>query len=487
MDNSSPPLVSLCMIVRNEEQNLARCLATVQDLAQEIVIVDTGSTDRTREIAEKFGARVIEMTWCDDFSAARNMFMEHATGKWIMWMDADDVLPADQHEPLQQLLSSLGDAPCAYHFWVNSPEGNENSVANSLTQIRLFRADSRLRWTRRVHEQISPACEKLGYPEVFTEIRIQHLGYRDPALMQRKINRDLRLLRMEYATNPQEPGTLLYLGLNLMKTGKHAEALSYLMQAYQVTQNASQQYVAVILSLLVDCLIRNGQMEHALTISTEAMRRFPKDLGISVQHAQLLFHQRQNTMAINVLRDCLSRPPVRETFFGSQGLLNGREIKMLLARIYTDEQNFRDAERLYQELIADQPTDEHLWGYLGALYLTEKRLGDVEYAIRQVDKCPRGKGVAEVLRAAIKLEQNNLSAARQHCEAAILHQPDSCWARALLCQILYLQQDPDGQLQNALRDLLRYDPLNKMAATMLQEVKQLQQLRESQWSMNVNM
>jgi predicted Zn-dependent protease len=370
---------------------------------------------------------------------------------------------------------------------VHSQEADENVGTNALTQIRLFRADPRLRWTRRVHEQISPACEKLAYPQEFVDIQIHHLGYRDAALMQRKINRDLRLLRMEYATNPQDPGTLLYLGLNLMKTGKNPEALPYLMQAYQVTLNMSQQYVAVILSMLVDCLIRNGQMEHALTISAEAIRRFPRDLGISLQQAMLLFQRRQNTMAIHLLRDCLARPPVRETFFCSQNILNGREIKLLLARIYTDEKSFSDAERLYQELIAAQPSDENLWGYLGALYLTQKRFGDVEHAIRQVEKCPRGQSVAEVLRAAIQLEQNNLAAARQHCDAAILHQPDSGWARALLCQVLYLQRDPQGQLENALRDLLRLDPLNKMANEMLQEVKKNQQMHQSQWSVNVNM
>ncbi len=489
MTSQSSQTVSLCLIVRNEESNLARCLNSVHDLFHEIIVVDTGSTDRTCEIAKEHGARLIEFPWCDDFSAARNKFLDHATGNWIMWMDADDILPANQREPLRNLLNSLDETPRAYHFWVNSPkdQSEEQAGSNSLTQIRLFRADPRLRWTRRVHEQICPACEKLGYAHEFCDIQIQHLGYRDAALMQRKINRDLRLLRMEYATDPHDPGTLLYLGLNLMKTGKYAEAYGYLMQGYQVTRNSSVPYVASLLSLLVDCLIKNGQLEHAWSISEEGLRRFPKDLELSLQQAVFLFHRQQTSQAIHLLRDCLARPPIRDTFFGSSNLLNGRDIKILLARCYTEEQSFQEAERLYQELLADEPDNAHLWGYLGALYLIQKRFGDVDHAIHQVEKCTNGKSVAEVLRAAIHFEHNNFSEARKHCEVAILHQPQSGWARAMLCQVLYRLQDPDGQLENALQDLLRIDPMNQMGHNMLAEIKKLQQLQQAQWSVNVNM
>ena len=85
-----PPQITLCMIVRNEEANLPTCLSTVAGLVQEIVIVDTGSTDRTREIAVAAGARVVDFPWIDDFSAARNEALRHASGAWIFSLDADD-------------------------------------------------------------------------------------------------------------------------------------------------------------------------------------------------------------------------------------------------------------------------------------------------------------------------------------------------------------------------------------------------------------
>ena len=99
--------VSLTMIVRNEEENLPRCLESVRGLFDEMVVVDTGSTDRTKEIAAGFGARVVDFAWIDDFAAARNVALEHATGDYAFWLDADDVIEPPERDKLKALLDSL--------------------------------------------------------------------------------------------------------------------------------------------------------------------------------------------------------------------------------------------------------------------------------------------------------------------------------------------------------------------------------------------
>ena len=108
--------VSLTMIVRNEEQNLAECLTPVAHLFDEIVIVDTGSQDATVEIARRFTPHVHFFEWCDDFAAARNAALKHATGEWIFWLDADDRLDAENVERLSRLLGSLNEQPQAFMF-----------------------------------------------------------------------------------------------------------------------------------------------------------------------------------------------------------------------------------------------------------------------------------------------------------------------------------------------------------------------------------
>lgn len=488
MNVESGPRVSLCMIVRNEEHNLPRCLESVHDLVHEIVIVDTGSHDRTCEIAAQYNARVIKSTWSDDFAAARNLSLDHATGDWILWLDADDLVPANQRASLQKLLGQLDYSAKIYFFGVHSLLAADNAETNILKQARLFRADPRLRWARRIHEQIIPACLQLGYTEHYTDLVIEHTGYRDAALYQRKINRDLRLLRMEFATNPKDAVTLFYLGLNLMKTGKCHEALGYLLQGYQLSRDSTLGLVSSLCSTLVECLAKNGQLDQAFNIGVDSLRRFPDDRQLVVQIAEMLFRRNQNSEAMHLLHTSLARPAAAGHAISTADLNSGRSLRNLLARIYSAEKRYGEAEQIYQGLIAEDPLNADLWGFLGIHYHNQKRLGDIEYVIKQVEKCPLGMAISEFLKAAIVADQGDFTRARQHCEAAISLNPQGNWARILLCQILYQQQDPDGQLENALRDLLRQDPLNSAAQNMLQEVIQFNQMRNNkQWTVNVNM
>ena len=96
------PLISLCMIVRNEEAVLGRCLDSVADLVDEIILVDTGSTDNTKAVAAEYAAKIYDFPWCDDFSAARNYAVSQAVGDYWLWLDADDVIEGENHEKLRK-------------------------------------------------------------------------------------------------------------------------------------------------------------------------------------------------------------------------------------------------------------------------------------------------------------------------------------------------------------------------------------------------
>src|SRR4051794_39937094 len=137
--------VSLCMIVRDEEQNLADCLRPVAELFDEIVIVDTGSRDATRQVARQFTDRVVEFTWCDDFSAARNESLRHATGDWIFWLDADDRIDAANRERLQRLFATLPDERVAYVMRCLCGHG-PGQTSSAFDHVRLFRRHPEARW-----------------------------------------------------------------------------------------------------------------------------------------------------------------------------------------------------------------------------------------------------------------------------------------------------------------------------------------------------
>jgi len=98
------PTLSLCMIVRDEGKFLEQCLNSVKDLVDEIIIVDTGSTDRTKKIAKTFTDKIFDFKWCDDFSAARNISLQHASGDWILVLDADEVISVKDHQKIRDLI-----------------------------------------------------------------------------------------------------------------------------------------------------------------------------------------------------------------------------------------------------------------------------------------------------------------------------------------------------------------------------------------------
>ena len=106
--------VTACLIVKNEAKVIRRCLDSVRGLVNTVVIVDTGSTDRTKELARGFGARIFEFPWVDSFAAARNESLRHATSQWCFWLDADDKLDENNRQKLRRLIGTLGDENVAH-------------------------------------------------------------------------------------------------------------------------------------------------------------------------------------------------------------------------------------------------------------------------------------------------------------------------------------------------------------------------------------
>src|SRR5713226_2024289 len=122
--------ISLCLMVRNEEHDLPGCLQSAGDLVDEIIVVDTGSTDRTKEVAASFGAKVFDFPWCDDFAAARNECIRHATGEWILWMDADERIDEANREKLRGLFESIKPRQEELSHGLHGSHGLKSSAAS---------------------------------------------------------------------------------------------------------------------------------------------------------------------------------------------------------------------------------------------------------------------------------------------------------------------------------------------------------------------
>jgi hypothetical protein len=158
-DPNRKPRLSVCMIVKNEERFLGQCLASVKDIADELIVIDTGFTDRTVEIAREHGAQVGHFEWCNDFAAARNASIAPATGDWILFLDADEELSPTEKAELARLLIQT---QVSLYRW---PLINTHQGEKSLFYVpRLFRNPPRLMFYGCVHEGAVSCVEKICNP-----------------------------------------------------------------------------------------------------------------------------------------------------------------------------------------------------------------------------------------------------------------------------------------------------------------------------------
>lgn len=186
------PLLSLCMIVKNESRNLPRCLASAKPYVDEMVVVDTGSQDNTREIALQYGARIEQFEWCDDFASARNYALSQVSGDWILALDADEELIVESKDFLIQLESH----PEIIAYSLNLTEADKQSGMTPLQTIRLFSNIPELRYNGRFHEQLKYQNQAMS-DDLYVHlesIRILHYGYSKEQVRQKNISRNIPIL-----------------------------------------------------------------------------------------------------------------------------------------------------------------------------------------------------------------------------------------------------------------------------------------------------
>jgi GT2 family glycosyltransferase/tetratricopeptide (TPR) repeat protein len=264
-------LLSVCLIVKDEEDLLGSCLESVVDLADEIVVYDTGSKDRTVEIARRAGARVIEGYWDDSFARARNAALESARGDWVLSLDADETFLADP-QALRTLLADRRSDMEGYLVAIENLHG-AGSARSVHTAVRLFRRTS-CSWRHRLHEQIVAADDpgrqlKIGYLSGF---RIIHRGYVAEVFgAKNKAERNLALARASLDDGDLNHAyALMNYGRALESAGQSAEAVETLQEAAQLTSDPIIQRLAV--SNLVYILGRLGRFDEAL-VQVDELRR----------------------------------------------------------------------------------------------------------------------------------------------------------------------------------------------------------------------
>lgn len=290
--------ITASLIVRNEAAFLEGCLASIAGLVDEIVVVDTGSTDGTQGIAARFGARVLDLPWRDDFSFARNAGLDAATGEWLLYIDADERLSV----PANASLTDNLDAP---DIFAGKVLFAPNLNGTPYREYRLFRNDPRLRFKGSMHETMLPDLDALiasdGVRVVDSPASILHLGYEGDLTPKRR--RNLPLLRAALEQNPDRLYYWNHLAETLMGLGEREEALAVSTRGLELAITRSDGQSRRLGAMLA---YTNGQLlletgGDALPIIERGLDWYPGNRALLLLKARTLVKAGQYDEALAIL------------------------------------------------------------------------------------------------------------------------------------------------------------------------------------------
>lgn len=268
--------ISLCMIVKDEEDNLPRCLESVKDIVDEMIIVDTGSVDATVQIAKQYGARLYNFPWNGSFSDARNESLKHAVCDWIMVMDADDEMPKESCQQILKLAQE-GDAD-AYFFETYSFIGDRPG-ADILKNMnmRLMRNHKGYFYSNAIHEQIYCNIKSVN-PDAKIEnlgIRVLHYGYLNKNIASHnKRERNISLLKVQLEKNPEHPFTLFNLGSEYYAMGDNIQAIEYFEKAYEKF-DPKEGFSSHLILKMAHCYSALRRYDEAIECSLVGLSAYP--------------------------------------------------------------------------------------------------------------------------------------------------------------------------------------------------------------------
>lgn len=227
--------ISQCMIVKNEENNIRQALSWGKEIMWEQIVVDTGSADRTVQIAEELGARVCHYVWTDDFAAAKNFAIGQAKGDWIALLDADEYMTPEDAKKVQDVLVELEERAFDGLSTNLQNLNDEGEVFSFGTQVRFFRNDPDIRYRRRIHEQLETVSgRKLRIGDASQELSIFHTGYQKKAIEGKEKNgRNRKLILAELEENPDDYEMMGYMGDDCLAEGENEAAETWYRRSIQ--------------------------------------------------------------------------------------------------------------------------------------------------------------------------------------------------------------------------------------------------------------
>lgn len=299
MNEKTEPKLTLCMIVKNEERHISRCLSSVQDIADEIVVVDTGSEDQTVQICKSFNAQVYTHEWKNDFAKARNAGLQHAKGDWILFLDADEELDQETGSILPSLLHD--DLPFLGLLKIISYTGkqwDENEAFESM-QTRLFRNHQGISFKGKIHETLDLEEGEDNTAYFSLPCTIHHYGYLDQEeKWKQKHKRNISILNEEFSQKTSDPWLVYHLASECYRVKEYEKALHLVNGS--IFQFLSEQRMppSLLYFLKYSILLELKRYEEAEQGIDKALQLYPDYVNLHFCKGVILYHLNKYRAAI---------------------------------------------------------------------------------------------------------------------------------------------------------------------------------------------
>jgi tetratricopeptide (TPR) repeat protein len=381
-----PEGISLCMIVKNEERFLAECLDSVKGVVDEINVVDTGSTDRTVEIARSYGANIIFREWRKDFAWARNEALAMATRRWTLVLDADEELERESIGLLKSLRTTPAGLASVYINIVNLISDATGAGTMSHRLIRIFPSNPLLRYSGVIHESLArvDGGEMIA---VLTPITILHKGYTAEMLTGRdKDSRNKPLISRAYEENADDPFALFNFGNSAICSGNIDVGIEVL-ERMLATHEAPKLYYPLAYLMLAQTYCESlGDKETALAWAEKGVERFPDDAGLIFTKGQVLVKLGRNDEARELFEEALKlRERMAFTVMTDEELFEWK-IFYAMAGTYERSGEFERAIEYIDKALANKPTSLHLQRAKAGFLESVGRYYDAEVAFRRLSE-----------------------------------------------------------------------------------------------------
>lgn len=332
---------SVCMIAKNEEKNIERCLKSIQDFDCEIIVVDTGSTDKTKEIAQQYATKVLEFDWVNDFSAARNYSISNASYDWILILDCDEWVQESNSEEFMQLART-------YPTYIGRLKRKNLTYMDSEKQVYIdmverFFNRRYYHYEGSIHEQVTPSSTRdlIAFDIPLTILHSGYVGTKEE--LEDKRIRNMTLLMQELEKNPDDPYLYFQIGQEYYCMDDYENAASYYGKVLTYDLPPTMEYLRMTVQAYGNCLLQLDRIEEAL------------------QYEQIY--------------DTFGNTPDFIFLMGRIYYLSGQPLKALTEFIKATSMNDPHAEG----------TNTYLsWYYIALIY---ERMGDIETAKSFYQKC----------------------------------------------------------------------------------------------------